>query len=226
MPRRPSGNPPRPGPPDSSPDGLGVDGLAYDDSRTTRYNIPPYQARDPLRRRRQAYDEEPHLLRPDPVVPTPASPLVATPVVDPLATASPTLDPAGGIRISQTTTTTNPILGVRSNVRPTDVVIEETFTDPEIGPSVGPGPTARAFGVHIRATPVDPLRPGNPHRPPPYPADTNLAGSTLASGLDARTNMPRREVRFADQERLRRLRQNGRLRNEDDVGEGPSRGDI
>lgn len=215
MPRRPSDDgPPRPG--------LDGDGLTYDDPREGDYAVPPYRPHGPFQHRRQTYRQESGILRPEAVIP-PTSPRVATPVPDGLLQSSPVLNPAPEVHISQTTTTatTHPSTfpSPRPNIPipPTGIVVEETITaDPEVGPSTRPG--ARIFGVHIRATPVDSMGLGGLRRPPPYPAGTE--------GLDGRGGVPRREVRFADQERAKRLGRHGRLREEGDFGEGVGRGDI
>ncbi|KAK4502191.1 hypothetical protein PRZ48_005616 [Zasmidium cellare] len=188
MPRRPSGNGPRPG-------GLGGDGLAYDDPIRDNYAVPPYRPHDPFRGRRHTYRPEPDIIHPNPVVP-PTSPRITTPLADPIVPTTPIVEPAA----ADPHTAAHPVAGAARTtvVPPTGIVVEETLTtDPEIGPSTRhthPA-TARIFGVHIRATPVDPLRAAQ--RPPPYPAD---------AALDARD---RREVRFADQERARRLSERG-----------------
>lgn len=217
-PRGPSGSGPhRPG------GDLGGGGLAYDDPLTAGYDIPSYRTRDPLRPRR-TYTEQPDILRTDPVIP-PVSPRVTTPLAEPaVAATSPIVEPAANIHVSQTTTATNTFPGgaARHNVPPSGIVVEETIADPEIGPSVRHTSTPRFFGVHIRATPVDPLRSAQAHRTPPYPADTSL------SGMDARANRAKREVRFAEQEHVNRLGQQGRLREglEGDVGDIPGGRDI
>lgn len=216
-----SGNrPPRPG-----PGGLnGGGGVAFDDPPTAGGDVPLYRASDSLRTREYpAYAAEPDVLHRDPATPRPASQFMRTPVVDPVVPTPPVMDPIAGLHAA----TTHPLPEMRTHTRPPGVFVDDTLADPDIGPSIRPVPFGTAFGVRIRATSVGPLRSAHTHQPPPYPADTGLPRSAVASGLDGRTNLPRQEsVRFADQERLRRLRQNGKLRAGDDVGEGALEGDI